>query len=597
MSFHIPFPKKTGRLAAAVVAIALGLTAPGALAETQEKGVAEEGPGQRVSAPTPAAGDKSVGGQQGELTGQIVYQMLLGEIALRRNQPVVALAAYAELARSTRDPRIVQRAVELAALGRQHELELELARIWVEIAPNSMRARQMLVAGLVATGRVPEAEPHIAFVLEKDPEHVGLILMRLASSVAVSSSKKNMAAMMDRLAARYPGVPEAHFVGAFAALIAGERPRALEEIAKARQQRPAWEQAALLNAQMLEESGDSAGALKELRGFLDRYPKAKELRLQYAKALGREKRFSEAREQFLQLDKEGPANADVTHALAVLALQLSDLDDAEARFKSLLEGHEGNGDTLRVALGQIAEMRKKPEEALQWYSGVEKGPQYLDARLKSSLLLSRIKGPDEALKLLRATKGAGPAEEVQIALAEAQLLREAGRIEEALKGLEVALAKSPEQSELLYESALLLEKKGKLDVMETRLRKLIRLHPEFPHGYNALGYSFAERGINLVEAETLIRKAVELAPDDPFIQDSLGWVQFRKGDAEGARRTLRSALDKRADPEIAAHLGEVLWTLGEKDEARAVWAKALQAAPESEPLKSVMKKFRGDSGK
>ena len=130
-----------------------------------------------------------------------------------------------------------------------------------------------------------------------------------------------------------------------------------------------------------------------------------------------------------------------------------------------------------------------------------------------------------------------------------------------------------------------------MDEAEKRLRRVIVLQPDRAHAHNALGYSFADRNINLDEARTLIEKAHSLSPDDPAILDSLGWIAFRQNRLKDAEGFLRRAIDKFKDGEIAAHLGEVLWAQGRKDEAKAVWRAQLKAQPDSDILKKTMARF------
>jgi Flp pilus assembly protein TadD len=200
---------------------------------------------------------------------------------------------------------------------------------------------------------------------------------------------------------------------------------------------------------------------------------------------------------------------------------------------------------------------------------------------------------DEARQFLRESVATTPVERVQILIGEAQLLREAGRHDDAYKMLADGLAAEPAQTELLYETALAAERVGKLDVLERNLRQLIVLKPDYAHAYNALGYSFADRNMRLDEASQLIDKALQLAPEDPFILDSKGWVLFRQGDTTGAIDALQKALAIRADPEIAAHLGEVLWSAGRRDEAKKTWNDAVKASPANEVLVDTIKKFKG----
>jgi Flp pilus assembly protein TadD len=180
---------------------------------------------------------------------------------------------------------------------------------------------------------------------------------------------------------------------------------------------------------------------------------------------------------------------------------------------------------------------------------------------------------------------------VQLSITEATLLRDAKQTEAALALLDQELSTQPEQPELLYESALLAEKLGRVEIMESRLRKLIELQPENAQAYNALGYSYADRNLRLPEARQLVEKALQLSPNDPFILDSMAWVLYRQGDHEGALALLQRALALRPDPEIAAHTGEVLWMLGRKEEAQRTLREAHKRDPANEVLNEAIRKF------
>jgi len=133
-----------------------------------------------------------------------------------------------------------------------------------------------------------------------------------------------------------------------------------------------------------------------------------------------------------------------------------------------------------------------------------------------------------------------------------------------------------------------------MDEMERLLRKVIALKPDHHHAYNALGYSLAERNQRLPEARDLIRKALDLSPGEPFITDSLGWVEYRLGNRSEALRLLQQAYRARPDAEIAAHLGEVLWVLGQQDEARRVWREAKTRDAGNDVLRATLARLRVD---
>jgi Flp pilus assembly protein TadD len=386
----------------------------------------------------------------------------------------------------------------------------------------------------------------------------------------------------------YLGLAEAHFARAQAAHVASDDALARTELDRALALRPEWEQAALVRAQL---TGDSAEAAKFLGQFVAANPKASEARLGYARGLVAEKRYGEARQEFQRLLAEKGGSGEMVYAVAVLSLQLNDFDEAEKQLKHLVETNHAEINNARVYLGQIAEERKRWDEALQWYGQVTAGNQYMAARMRMAQVLVRQAKLPEARRVLQESAAANLAERSQLLIAEAQLLRDAGQPRDSYAVLAEGLAQHPDQPELLYETAMMAERTGSLPVAERHLRRLIEIKPDYAHAYNALGYSLAERNERLDEAQQLIDKALQLAPEDPFILDSKGWVLFRRGDASGALEALKRAFALRADPEIAAHMGEVLWALGRKDEARKTWSEAEKAHPGNEVLLGTIKKF------
>ncbi len=525
-----------------------------------------------------------------ELTGQILYQALLAEIAGQRGNFGLSASAYLDLARTTRDPRIARRAAEIALHGRNLEMALQAARLWVEIDPESPQARQMLAGLLVSANRLDELQPHVAKLLAQEGEMLKDGLLRLNRLFARHPDKKAVLAIVEQLTLPYVGMAETHFARAQAALNAAEVRRGVVEADKALALRPDWDLAVMLKAQ-LQRMDSPETATETLRAYLAGHPKAREVRLQYARSLVGARKFPQARTEFQRLLVDFPGNADVIYAVAVLSMQLADWTAAEENFKKLLDQDFAERDTVRLYLGQIAEEGKRFEEALRWYEEVLPGEQHMAAQLRIAQLLAKQGKLEEGRRHLHEARMAGQGDAIQYLLAESQLLRDTGKTKEAFDLLDNSLKEQSEQPELLYESALLAEKLGQHDVLEANLRKLIRIKPEHAHAYNALGYSFAERNQRLAEAEQLIVKALQLSPDDPFIIDSMGWVLYRKGDSAGALTHLQRAYSVRPDPEIAAHLGEVLWALGRRDEARKTWQEAVKANPGNAVLAEVIKRF------
>jgi len=525
-----------------------------------------------------------------ELTEELLYKLILAEVAVQRGQPHVAVPAYLELARDTLDPRIAQRATEVAWNARFQSAALEAATIWLQADPKSTRARQIIAALLVNQADLAEAQPHLEKWLAADRDNIGASFLQLNALLARHRDKPAVLQLMRGLAAKYPDVPEARLAVAQAAWNANEQQLSLDEARAALELRPDWEIAALFVAQVLQRRSDEE-AIQYLGGYLETYPKARDVRLNYARLLVNAKRYPEARKQFEVLVTDYPQNAEVTMAVALLALQANDYDAAETQLKRVLQLDYKDPDAARLYLGQVNEERKRYDEALKWYSSVNRGGHYIDAQARYAGVLAKQGKLAEGRMHLQQVNAQSNVERVQLTQAEAQLLREANAYKEAFDVLGQALEKMPNAPDLLYDHAMAAEKVDRLDIVETNLRKLIKIRPDHAHAYNALGYTFADRNQRVEEAHDLIQTALKLAPDDPFILDSMGWVLYRMGRDEEGLEYLQRAYKQRPDAEIAAHLGEVLWALGRREEARRIWGGALKEHPKNEALQKTVKRF------
>ena len=523
-----------------------------------------------------------------ELTPQILYQFLLAEIAAGRGNVTLAVDAYRDLARSTRDPRIAQRAAQVALFARRYEVALDAARLWAELDPESAQARQM-VTGLLAVGARPdELADHVARQLAAEGPNLPNALLQLNRALTRVPDKRQVLRIVEKVTTPYVGIAEAHFARAVAAHGAQDAARALGEAERAVALRPDWEQAALLRSQLQPRPE----AIEGLRRFVAEQHASRELRQTLARLYVGEKRFAEARREFAELLAGAPDDTETLYALGVLSYQQQEPREAERHFRRLLELNYAEADSVRLYLGQLAEDDKRWDDAIKWYEAIGPGEQYVAARLREAHALTRQDKLDAALRHLQVARSRHAEHAAKLLIGEAQLLREAGRVADALGVLDEGLAAQPDQPELLYESALVAERLGRVDIFEDRLKRLLQLKPDHAHAYNALGYSLVERNLRLDEAQQLIERALALAPDDPFILDSKGWVLFRRGDAAGALAALQRAFAVRTDPEIAAHLGEVLWTLGRRDEAARIWADAAKAHPGNDVLAATIKRFQ-----
>lgn len=525
-----------------------------------------------------------------ELSETILFKITLAEIAIQRGQPHVAVPAFLEVARETKDPRLARRAAEVAWNARFLPAALEAATLWLQADPESARARQTVIALLVNQSRLDDAVPHLEKWLAADPEHVGQNFLQISTLVAGHPDKPAIHKLLRTLAARYPQVPEASLATAQAAWNANDQQAALDAAREALKLRPGWELAALFQAQALQRSSPDE-AISFLGGFVNANPNARDVRMNYARMLVTARRFPEARKQFEALLGEAPNNAEITMAVATLSMQAKDYVAAEAQLRRALEIGHKDPDTVRMYLGQVNEELKRDDEALKWYAGVTHGAQFVAAQARYAGVLAKQGKLAEARHHLQAVEAGDAQQRTQLTLAEAGLLRDANAYQEAFDFLGAAVARSPDSPDLLYDHAMAAEKVNRIDVLETNLRKVIAMRPTHAHAYNALGYTLADRNQRLPEARELIETAHKLAPEDPFILDSLGWVLHRLGRNQEALGYLQRSFELRPDGEIAAHLGEVLWLLGRQAEARKVWTDALRDHPKNEVLQSTVKRL------
>lgn len=580
--------RRTSCITAAALALALAFPAQAAEANPP---VRKAPAARQAKTPAPQPSVTDIAEAHGEPSaGQAVFQVLLAEIALHNGDLELASQAYANLALRTRDPKVMERAIEVAGYARRFDLALETARLWLDADPASKRAQRMLVSMLILSNQLDELAPHLIGLLESDRATLAENLLGLNRMFARTTDRLAVFRLIDKVCQPFFGIAEAHYAVAVAASSAGQGERAKREVRAALELRPEWEMAAFLQAQLLMRESP-AEAITFLEEFLQRNPNARETELLLARALVGERRYADAKRHFDQLLQAYPDSPEVVYAVAILALQQDDRALAETQLKHFVSLKGPEKSPAYYYLGQIAEDSRRDDEALSYYTQVVSGEHYLSAQIRRARILAQQGQLDRGRDVLRNAKTDNAEQRVQLYVAEAALLREAKRPRDAFDLLESRLAEQPEQPDLIYETALLAERLNMIELMDQRLRRLIELRPDNPQAYNALGYAYADRNERLAEARELIEKALALAPEDGFILDSMGWVLYRQGDLSGALSYLERSYAKREDPEIAAHLGEVLWAMGRQDDARRLLQSAQKNHPTNDLLSEAIRKF------
>jgi tetratricopeptide (TPR) repeat protein len=531
-----------------------------------------------------------------ELTDDLMFKLLRGELATQRGDWQLGYVTMMAAAQQTRDPRLARRAAEIALTARQVGEGLAAVKLWRELAPHSDEADQFYLGLIMLEGDMTEAKTVLVQRLQEvKPQVRGLLIMQMQRLLSRMNDKAAAFAILEEISAPYQTLYETHLALSQSAFTKGDLERAHSEAQIALKMKPDLELAALMMAQSTK---DHSEAQQTLKTFLDDHPKARDARIAYAKLLIDDKRSDEARIQLDILIKNNPDDLTALYAMGVLGAQTSDFAMAEKYLTAYLKALEEHPDETRDAtqalqiLAQIAIERQDYQTALNWLSQVGPGPAYIGTQIQRALLMAKLNDIEGARTLLHQLQPAGQRDQAQVIVAEAQILRDANRMPEALDVMKKGVERIPDDTSLLYDYAMLAEKAERLDLMEPLLRKVIKLAPDNQHAYNALGYAFADRNMRLQEALTLIQKALQLAPEDPFILDSMGWVQFRLGRMKEAEEYLRRAYTLRPDVEIGTHLGEVLWAKGEKGTAQELWRDANQKDPQNDTLKSTLARLR-----
>jgi len=551
------------------------------------------GPRVPVAPAAPERTSASAGLPPAELTEEVMYNVLLGEIASHRGQINVTAKSLGRVAQQTRDPRVAERATLAGIFAKQYAAALPSAQLWVELQPDDVEAHEALAVVWLELERTAEARTQLEQLLAIEAKRLNLdqAYPRIAAVLSRQAGRAGTLETMQALVARYPRAAAAHFAYAHLAVRAGDLERAGQAAERALQLKPGWEDAALFRARILVSQKETARAQAFYEAFLQDYPAASTTRLNYARFLIDQKLWEKALEQFQHIVARTPDDADSIYAVGLLSLQTNRLAAAEKYLKLALTLRPAN-DQARLYLGQVAEQQRRYEEAAQWYRDIGPGEHRFEAQARLGIMLAKLGDLPGARRHLQGIEVESDAQRVQLALAEEQVLREAKQYREALETLGVALEALPGNKDLLYARSLVAEKLDLVSVAEADLRAILKQDPKNANALNALGFMLADRGQRLDEAQTLLREAMALKPDDPFIIDSYGWLQYRLGNSAEAIKYLRRALELRSDAEISAHLGEVLWVTGERREAESVWNRALKDTPDHETLNGVIKKFK-----
>lgn len=516
------------------------------------------------------------------------YSLLVAEVAGSRGRYDIALSNYTQEAQRTRDPGVAQRAARIARYLNAHPAALSSSLLWVELEPDNTEALFIASSELAQAGRLLEAFNFSEQLLESGS---ATIFQSIAARAAQSTDteRETLVANFDRLLAIHTN--DIQLLVGKAMLLQQQQQlnQALSTVQTALTLEPNNVPAAVLEARLLFGLNQSDIALDRLLSLLQQDPNNQRLRLQYARLLTSID-LGEALEQFKLLVERSPNNPELLLSLGLIANERGEKELAAQTFARLLATGQ-HQDSAHFYLGRLAEEQENYTRALDHYLKVEKGQDYLPALGSAVDIMIRLGQVAEANAKMDEVRARFSQESVRLYQIEAQTLARYQYLEEAEALITEALTLNPDSTDLLFSRASINEQRDMIELAEEDFRAIIRYQPNNATALNALGYTLADRTDRYDEALVLIEKALQIEPNNAAIIDSMGWVQFRLGNFEEAELRLREALKAMPDPEIAAHLGEVLWEMGDKQEARKVWSDGMALDPASNLIPDTMKRL------
>jgi tetratricopeptide (TPR) repeat protein len=535
------------------------------------------------------------------LTSNIVFRILAAEISAQRSAFIPAGKTMLDLAKEVGDVRLARRALEFYLAGGNLAGALESSRLWLKFEPDDAEALSTEMTLSAASGQTSGLTSALRKKIDEARDKTAAIGQAMAILGRVPDKRAGLAILITVLQeSQARDTLPAHIAISDLARAAGDAPRALSAAKAALNVAPRSEDAAM----RVFEYGlavDAQQAFRDAQGFAAAHPKARRLRLLLATQWAERREFDLAMAELVAMAKLDPEDIDLVFMQGQIAYRAKRLPEA----RNLLEQYvsrqsqrqsgapdEGSGlvDAYQL-LSRIAQDQGFFDDAVSLLDKIQEPSARHNARVRQAAIRAQQGRVDDALALLDTSDPQSLEEEVLTASAGAQMLREAKRPLEAIKRLEAANERMPDTVEIKYELAMMYERNERLNDTERLLREVIALDPGHAHSYNALGYSLADRNQRLPEALKLITRALEIAPNDPFIMDSMGWIKFRLGDYVTAVQYLEKAYRVRPEVDIAAHLGEALWMLGQRDAAIEIWKKALAKEADNATLQETIKRL------
>jgi tetratricopeptide (TPR) repeat protein len=578
-------PEFTGlaiRFCALLLALSIlgGCASSGDLAQTPaaEDGLVEDGIAEPPEAPI----------LERPIPETSVYPLLLAEFALRRRDFDTALDLYMDQAIVLREPAVSAHATHLAQYMQREAEAFKAVLLWVELEPDNVEANGTLATLLARQGRTRQALPHLALVARSGSAAKFPILLNRFKALPRAEQTALDNDVGELITSEFPNDTSLLLTYALMAEESGRPELTLERLEPVFEREPYQDQAVLMEAKILVVSG-AEDPFERIVDALEDNPGKSSLRLQYARLLARDDRPA-ARAQFEILSADAPGNVDLLFSLALLNQELGDPIAAKAYLRQVLQLGQRTDEAYNF-LGQIEASEGDAEAALDHFRQVGDGKNFLQATLNIGKILLSADRDQEYADYMTRLRESYPNRSEQLFAIEANLFSENERQERAMALLNEGIVAFPASENLHYSRSVLHERAGDIAAAERDLRAIIARAPNNATALNALGYTLANRTDRYEEARALLEKALRLSPNEPAILDSMGWVLYRLGEYQRALDLLTRAYAAFPDPEVAAHLGEVMWVSGNTGGAMNIWQGALSADPQHEALNATLERL------
>jgi tetratricopeptide (TPR) repeat protein len=540
-------------------------------------------------APALAGGEEEQIGDvpQQELSAGLLYELLVLNLALYDDQWRLGLAHAKAAAISSRDPRLAKAASVLAVQNKDFKSALEIAEFWLQLQPETEDGLDILIISQVNQGQVEQALRSLSSKDALSNSNIDKTIRKVAGLVVQQDNSTSALALIEQILALHPDSAQVNLSSAYVAAAFKDKSLASARLDRALELKPGWESAALSKVELIDEAAQSQTRISYLQDYLSEYPDSLAMRTLYVAELARARKLDSALQEVKKVLKSDARNIQALTYAAIISAQQDDIKNAQKYYRRVLDVEPRNEDAL-LALARTAEGESKYVTAAKYYNQVASEKNYLYAQMRLAVIAAAQQNVEEALELFGLLEPSNEQEYLEIAMTRHYVLLQAQRLEEAMGFINDSLIYLPDDLRLLYARGLVAAEMNDVKLAEADFSKVLEVDPTHVDALNALGYTLADQTKRYKEAEKLIVQAMTLQPDSAHIMDSYGWVMFRQGEFEVAREYLSRALEMSDEVEIAIHLGEVLWAMGEQDKARELWLKVQAQQPDSQALLSTV---------